>query len=100
MMDSNLRIEGNQAILAVSGEFQGRNAADVRDVLIECLQNGHHSIVVDLTHVSAINATGLGVLVSIQQRLEAVRGELSLQGLSESLQPAFEKTRLSRSFNL
>ena len=47
MMSGELRIEGDQAILVVSGDFQGRNAADVRDRLIECVQNGHHRIVVD-----------------------------------------------------
>jgi anti-sigma B factor antagonist len=96
----NVRVEGNQAVLAVDGDFQGRNAADVRDALIECLQNGHYSIVVDLTAVSAINATGLGVLVSTQQRLEAVDGKLSLQGVNSSLRQVFERTRLCQTFDI
>jgi anti-sigma B factor antagonist len=100
MMNGNLRVEGEQAVLTVGGDFQGRNAADVRDALIECLQNGHHSIVVDLTDVSAINATGLGVLISIQQRLESLDGKLSLQGVNNSLKQVFERTRLCQTFGI
>ena len=99
-MNGNLRVEGEQAVLTVGGDFQGRNAADVRDALIECLQNGHHSIVVDLTDVSAINATGLGVLISIQQRLESLDGKLSLQGVTNSLKQVFERTRLCQTFDI
>lgn len=96
----NVRVEGNQAILAIDGEFQGRKAADVRDALIECLQNGYHTIIVDLTAVSAINATGIGVLVSIQQRLEAIGGELRVEGVNQDLQRVIERTRLCQSFGI
>lgn len=99
-MSGELRAEKEQSVLVVSGIFQGRNAADVRNKLIESVMKGHHNIVVDLAAVSAINATGLGVLVSVQQRLETLGGKLSLRGVNNSLKQVFERTRLHKTFGI
>lgn len=97
-MSNTLQDEQDQAILTVNGDFQGKNAADIRDQLMECLDSGHHTIVVDLAAATAINATGLGVLVNAQQRLESLGGKLMLRGVSHALREAFIRTRLYRSF--
>ncbi|MDU4961237.1 MAG: STAS domain-containing protein [Sporomusaceae bacterium] len=95
----DVTVEDGRAVMRIAGEFQGKNAADVRDALLACLQDGHRHVVIDLSGVSLINATGIGVLVSVQQRLEALGGKLSLYGLEQPVGQVLERTRLHRSFD-
>jgi anti-sigma B factor antagonist len=100
MLDENLQLEGDAAIVSIDGPFRGRNAAVVRNKLIECIKNGYHKIVVDFTNVPDINATGLGVLVSVQRRLDSIDGKLNVRGLNTAVTAIFQRTRLDRSFRL
>lgn len=97
-MMEELKQVDNKLFINLKGGFEGLNAAAARDVLIGCLEKGHSDLVVDLSSVDSINATGLGVLVSVQQRLDDIGGQLTLCGVSQRIRGLFDRTRLDRMF--
>lgn len=97
-MMEELKIVDNKLFVNLKGGFEGWNAATARDILIDYLEKGHSDLVLDLSSVDSMNATGLGVLVSIQQRLDDIGGQLTLCGVSQRIRGLFERTRLGRMF--
>lgn len=66
----NLRREDDVAVIAFDGEVDVYTAPVLRDAISKVLAAGNHDMVVDMTGVSFLDSTGLGVLVG---RLKAVR---------------------------
>ena len=65
--------QGDGTLVAVSGEVDVSNASDLRDELNRALAGSSTSIEVELSKVSYIDSTGIGVLVGAAHRA----GELS-----------------------
>jgi anti-sigma B factor antagonist len=70
--------EGDAAVLVVRGEVDLSSAPQLRQRLLGLATGGPRTVVVDLTGVSFIDSTGLGVLVSALKRLRAEGGDLRL----------------------
>lgn len=96
MSDSSGSIEvvdsGDDAvILVVAGELDIATAPELREKLIEQFsEGGRSSVVVDLTSVSFMDSTSLGVLVGAAKRAAAAEGWLRL------VAPAGTKGRIRR----
>ena len=65
--------QNDGTLVAVSGEVDVSNASDLRDELSKALEGPSASIEVELSKVSYIDSTGIGVLVGAAHRA----GELS-----------------------
>ena len=65
-------------LVSVSGEVDVSNAADLRKALDEALGAGREELVVDLTEVSYIDSTGIGVLVGAARRAADARMAFSV----------------------
>ncbi len=70
--------EAGAAVLVVRGEVDLSSAPQLRQRLLGLATAGPTTVVVDLTDVSFIDSTGLGVLVSALKRLRAEGGDLRL----------------------
>jgi anti-sigma B factor antagonist len=70
--------EEGTVILAVTGEVDLASAPELRQRLLALAGRGSHRVVVDLTSVSFIDSTGLGVLVSALKRFRSEGGDLRL----------------------
>ena len=64
------------SVLAVEGEISIHTVCPFREALQRLLDGGARQIVVDLTRVSFLDSTALGVLVSAQRRLLGGGGSL------------------------
>ena len=56
-------------VIRLAGELDLYNAAPVREALFEACSNGPNRIVVDLSEVSFIDSTALGVLIEARTKL-------------------------------
>ena len=63
-------------IIRLAGELDLYNAHTVRDALLECCNERPERLVVDLSGVSFIDSTALGVLIEARTRLANRRGFL------------------------
>ena len=84
------------ALVALSGRLGAATVADVRTALADEIVRGSGDLVVDLTGVELVDATGLGVLVGTHRRADRAGRRLVLRGLPERIDRLLVATRLHR----
>jgi anti-sigma B factor antagonist len=94
------RTTGPYTVLEVGGEVDVYTAPRLRERLIEVIDGGARSVVVDLGRVDFLDSTGLGVLVGALKRLRAVGGTFGLVCAKEPLLKIFRITALDQVFPL
>ncbi|PLR95567.1 anti-sigma factor antagonist [Bacillus sp. T33-2] len=85
----------NYTEVSVSGEIDAYTAPKLRETLFPMSEKEGVKIVVDLTGVSYMDSTGLGVFVGVFKNVRAQNGEFKIVGLSDRLQRLFEITGLA-----
>src|ERR1700722_20111521 len=93
-------VHGDAPVLVVTGELDVSTAPQLRDRLVRLCDQGCLFMVVDLSNVSFIDSTALGVLVSAFKRLQRVGGDLRLVITQPHILKVFEITRLDDVFTI
>ncbi len=65
-------------VVGASGELDATTAPQLGLLLLDLLEDGQRNVVVDLSAVTFLDSTGLGVLVGGTRRLTDAGGTLSL----------------------
>ena len=86
--------------IALSGRLDVSAAAEVREVLHEALDLGMGDLVVDLSGVEVVDATGLGVLLGADRRAKLVGRRIVLRDASPRVMRILRVTRLYRVLTL
>ena len=89
---------GGRRVLDVAGEVDVYSAPALRERVTSLLQPDSTQLVVDLTGISFIDSTGLGVLVAGQNRAGELGGGLSLVCQQERVLKLFRITGLDQVF--
>ena len=76
-------------------------AGQFRAALLEVIEQGHRSLVVDMSDVTFIDSSGLGALVFALKRLKAQegQGDIRLANVQEPVVELLEIIRLQRVFS-
>lgn len=82
-------------VLAVTGELDVATAPRVRQEAVRLASEGARKLVLDLSGVSFLDSTGLGVIVGILKRVRTHGGELALAGAEPQVRKVFEITRMT-----
>jgi anti-sigma B factor antagonist len=69
-------IDGDRAVLAVSGEVDVYTAPTLREHIMTAINEGASTVVVNLSDVSFMDSTGLGILVGALKRMRQADGVL------------------------
>jgi len=93
-------IERQSNEITLVGRHDARAAGPVRDALHAALGAGSGPLVVDITGVELLDATGLGVLVGAHRRARLDGRELVLRGASTRVARLLKVTRLDRVITL
>lgn len=99
MIDEEV-ISSSQVELMLSGKIYVDEAAVIRENLLQHLAQGRIHFLIDMSQVSYIDSSGLGVLVAIQKRALEQHGEVVLRGLYGAVKEIFELTRLTKVFEI
>jgi anti-sigma B factor antagonist len=86
------------AVLSVQGEVDVYTAPQFREQLIQLVDQGQRSILVDLEGVEFLDSTGLGVLVGGLKRVRAHDSSLRLVCSQERILKIFRITGLTKVF--
>lgn len=88
------------AVLSVQGEVDVYTAPQFREQLIQLVDQGQRSILVDLEGVEFLDSTGLGVLVGGLKRVRSHDGDLALVCTQRRILKVLEITGLTKVFTI
>lgn len=93
------KIEGNVAIVTVSGNMMGGpETASLHEKVKSLMSDGIKKMVIDLSKVKWMNSSGLGVLMSCWGSLRKEGGNLKLANVSEKIDSLLMITQLVQFF--
>jgi anti-sigma B factor antagonist len=87
-------------VIAARGEIDLFTAPDLKQVLTEAIESGQHRLVIDLSDVSFLDSTALGVLIGAVKRLRSRGGALAIVNTEPSIAKTFEITGLDQIFTI
>lgn len=99
-MPFSVRRAGEATVVEVNGQLTVGNRQELKDIVLECLEEGARSFVVDFARTDYVDSSGLGVLVSLSKKIREAEGELRLSSLNMDLQTLFELTKLDTLFQI
>jgi anti-sigma B factor antagonist len=67
---SQSEFDGRASVISVEGELDLSTAPRLKWMLVDSLEAGHGRLVVDLSLVTFMDSTALGVLVGVKRRLD------------------------------
>jgi anti-sigma B factor antagonist len=91
---------GARNVLEVRGEVDLHSAPQLQDRLLQLIGPGQPSVVVDLTGLSFLDSTGLGVLVAARNEAERAGTALKLVCSSDRMLKLFRITGLDAAFEI
>lgn len=92
--------DGDHAAVTLVGEIDLATQVDLRQVLTDLVVSGQIHLTIDLSGVSFIDSTGLGVLIGARRRVHVLHGSLAIVGAHEPVMRVFEITGLTRVFDI
>lgn len=84
------------ALIALIGRLDVHAAADVRMALVDAVPAGSGDLVLDVSQLTALDATGLGVLVGVHRRSQRAGRVLVLRDVPPVVARLLFLTRLDR----
>lgn len=101
-MDLRLRTRplNDITVVEVGGEIDLHSAPQLRAELIKAGEGTAPRVIVDLTGVTFIDSTGIGVLVGALKRVREAQGTLVFCGAQSRVRRVFEITGLMRALPL
>ncbi|MBN6888576.1 anti-sigma B factor antagonist [Cytobacillus horneckiae] len=96
-MNININVNNNETLteVTVNGEIDVYTAPKLKEELIPLSEKENVDMIVDLSGVSYMDSTGLGVFVGLFKNVRAHEGSFKIIGLSSRLQRLFEITGLA-----
>jgi anti-sigma B factor antagonist len=94
-VDADAASDGTATVL-VRGELDLSTASQLRDRLFGLLEAGTNSVTLDVSGLSFIDSTGLGVIVAVVKRARQQGGNLVLRGPSRSARKVIDISGLSQ----
>ncbi|WP_444542254.1 STAS domain-containing protein [Cellulomonas phragmiteti] len=91
---------GARTVVHVAGEIDVASADRLRESVAQLLSDGRTDLVVDLSAVTFMDSTGLGLLVGTLKRVRLAGGRLVLVVDSERLLKVFRITGLTQVFTI
>jgi anti-sigma B factor antagonist len=88
------------AVIALSGEVDIYTAPQFKERMLELLDGGVTNLVIDLSQVSFIDSTALGVLIGGVRRVNSAGGTMALVVVSRPVQRVLNITGLDRVFTI
>lgn len=95
-MNHSIKVSGNHATALLKGKVYSQDASLFRDELLEKIDKGVTEVTIDLSELTYIDSTGLGVLITIHKRVKEKNGKILITGAQGMVEQLFKRTRLDR----
>ncbi len=99
-IETSLRHVEGVPVLDVTGEIDIYTTPQFKEAVTAAIDEGKSSIVINMTHVTYMDSSGFGTLLSATKRLRPVDGALYLSGCNEAITRMLQITRLNTIFGI
>ena len=99
-MNINITKTGSGAVVSLGGSMYVEDSATIREKLIDLLDEGIVNLTMDLSGLTYIDSSVLGVLISLHKRCIQKGGRMVITGLKGMVEELFKLTRLDLVFNV
>jgi anti-sigma B factor antagonist len=82
------------AVARLAGDLDIVTSEDVKGELAQLVDEGHSTLVLDLSDVGFVDSSGLGALVALHRHAESHGGKFTVRAVPPQVQRLFEITRL------
>ncbi|MBM7705027.1 anti-sigma factor antagonist [Metabacillus iocasae] len=96
----DVKENGQEYQITLAGEIDAYTAPNLKEKFIEIAEVKNAYITVDLTNVSYMDSTGLGVFIALLKAIKKTEGTLKFVGVSERLKRLFDITGLTDILNV
>jgi len=94
------KLEGNVAILSLSGNMMGGPDTDkLHEKVKSLIDDGITKVIIDLKGVKWMNSSGLGALMACFGSLSNANGKLKLANVAEKVKSVFMITQIIKFFD-
>lgn len=90
----------NVTVVAVKGEVDATNVGDLHATFDELVNLGVQEYVIDLSHVTFMDSSGLAALAKLYKRIRIGHGDVRLCCLPPEMRRIIELTRFDRVFDI
>ena len=81
---------GDVLVLTPEGRIDGSNSADFQSAVMERIDEGSESILLDFTSISYISSAGLRAVLILAKKLNQMKGKFALCSMQQSVRSVFE----------
>ena len=99
-IESTTDTERKQKSYLLDGELDVHQAKELRTRLLEDLEDGGWQYILDMSHITYLDSSGLGMLVYLKKEIIRHGGRLTLTGLQDQVANVFCLTRLDEFFEI
>jgi anti-sigma B factor antagonist len=92
--------DGSTVVRFHEERLDAHNSKELKDYLLQLLDNGAKKLILDLSEVRFVDSSGLGALLSGHKNAGLREGRFALVGVQSRVQSMFELTRLTRVFDI
>lgn len=96
----DIRYTGQAAVVKLAGEVDMSHSPGVHQALLEVLENHPARLVIDLTDVSYMDSSGVGILVDALRRVRVSGGRLALVAVAPRVLSVLQITELDQFFEM
>ena len=87
-------------VLTIEGEIDVYTSVRLKEYVLERIEEGAKTVVLNLSRVEYLDSTGLGVLISVLKHLREKQGAMILVGPTPRITRIFEITGLYKIFTV
>jgi anti-sigma B factor antagonist len=98
-MDYTITKEKNYTLIKFDGRIMGTGSDEFHEKIKSLIDEGTTNVIGDLSNVSFINSTGLGMLISALISMRKVDGDFKLCSATDHVESLFKVSKLFTVFN-
>lgn len=92
---------GKIGVIEVKGSLVGGDETDeLRGAVADIIEQGNKNLIIDLSKVTYLNSTAIGVLVSTHTTYSRNKGQVKLCGINKNINNIFVITKLTLVFEV
>ena len=99
-MIQDITVLENQVLVSLTGSIYVEEAAHLRERLLDHIDKGYKTFIIDLGGVDYIDTSGLGAIISLKKRTLQNDGNVVIKGLHGKVKDLFQLTQVYKVFEI